>query len=114
MLKAVVVAISAIGLTGLMALAPPSASAQVKEKTEHAAKKTGEVITDAAITTEVKAKLLGAKGVPGSKIDVDTTNGTVTLKGTVPTRAARTKALRITRTSKGVKHVVDELTVGVS
>jgi hyperosmotically inducible protein len=114
MLKAIVVAISTIGFTGLMAAAPTSASAQVKEKTEHAAKKTGEVITDSAITTEVKTKLLAAKGVPGSKIEVDTTNGTVTLKGVVPTRAARAKAVRITRTSKGVKHVVDHLTIAVS
>jgi osmotically-inducible protein OsmY len=64
-----------------MMVAPPDAAAQVKEKTEHAVKKTGEVITDAAITTEVKTKLLAAKGVPGSKIDVDTTNGVRDLEG---------------------------------
>ena len=114
MLKGIVVAISALGVTGLMMASPAYAAAQVKEKTEHAVKKTGEVISDAAITTEVKTKLLAAKGVPGSKIDVDTTNGVVTLKGTVPTRAARTKAVRITRHSRGVTHVVDQLTVGVS
>lgn len=113
MLKRTVVAVSAIGLMGLLSAAPASA-AQVKEKTEHAAKKTGEVITDSAITTEVKAKLLAAKGVPGSKIEVDTTDGVVTLKGAVPTKAARTKAVRITRQSKGVKHVVDQIKVGVS
>ena len=87
---------------------------KLKEKTEHAVKKTGEVISDAAITTEVKTKLLATKGVPGSKIDVDTTNGVVTLKGAVPTRAARAKAVRITRRSKGVTRVVDELTIGAS
>jgi len=114
MLKAIVVAISTIGFTGLVAAAPAGASAQVKEKTEQAVKKTGEVITDTAITTEVKTKLLAAKGVPGSKIEVDTTNGAVTLKGVVPTRAARAKAVRITRTSKGVKRVVDQLTIGNS
>jgi len=114
MLKGIVVAVSAIGLTGLVAAAPANASAQVKEKTEQAVKKTGEVITDSAITTEVKTKLLAAKGVPGSKIEVDTTNGIVTLKGAVPTRTARAKAVRITRGSKGVKHVVDQLTIGAS
>lgn len=114
MLKATVVAVSTIGLAAVLSAAPNGASAQVTEKAEHAAKKTGEVITDSAITTEVKTKLLAAKGVPGSKIDVDTTNGTVTLKGTVPTRASRAKAVRITRRSKGVKHVVDQLKVGVS
>jgi hyperosmotically inducible protein len=113
MLRAMVVGLSALGFTVLVA-APAGAATQVKEKTEHAAKKTGEVITDSAITTEVKTKLLAANGVPGSKIDVDTTNGIVTLKGAVPTRAARAKALRITRSSKGVKRVVDQLTIGAS
>jgi hyperosmotically inducible periplasmic protein len=114
MSKRIFVAISALGITGLMMAAPANAAAQAKEKTEHAVKKTGEVITDAAITTEVKTKLVAAKDVPGSKIDVDTTNGVVTLKGTVPTRAARAKAMRITRGSKGVTRVVDQLTIGAS
>src|SRR5689334_18270847 len=114
MLKRIVVAISALGLTGFLVATASGAATQVKEKTEHAAKKTAEVITDTAITTEVKTKLLAAKGVPGSKVDVDTTNGVVTLKGTVPTRAARAKAVRITRAAKGVKHVVNQLTIGAS
>src|SRR5437870_5503400 len=99
MLKGIVFGISALGVTGFMMAAPANPAAQVKQKTEHAVKKTGEVVTDAAITTEVKAKLLATKGVPASKIDVDTTNGVVTLKGVVPTRAARAKAVRITRSS---------------
>ena len=114
MFSKAIVAASAVGLTGFLLSAPTDASAQVKAKTEHAAKKSGEVVTDSAITTEVKTKLLAAKGVPGSKIDVDTANGIVTLKGVVPTRASRAKALRITRNSKGVKRVVDQLTVGAA
>ena len=114
MLKTIVVTASVIGLAGVMSAAPTPTSGQAAEKTEHAVKKTGEVITDSAITTEVKTKLFAAKGVPGSKIEVDTTDGTVTLKGVVPTRAAHAKALRITRQSKGVKHVVDHLKIGVS
>ena len=108
-----VVALSALGFT-MFAAVPAGAATQAKAKTEHAAKKAGEVITDSAITTEVKTKLLAAKGVPASKIDVDTVNGVVTLKGAVPTRAARTKAVRITRRSKGVKRVVDQLTLAAS
>ena len=115
MLKAFVVGVSAVGLAGMLsATSAVAGTAQVKEKTEQAVKKTGEVISDSAITTEVKTKLLAAKGVPGSKIDVDTTDGTVTLNGVVPTRTARAKAVRITRGSKGVKRVVDHLTIGVS
>ena len=114
MLKGFIIVVSALGLAGALSTVPTSASAQVKEKTEHVAKKTTGVISDSAITTEVKTKLLAAKGVPGSKIEVDTTNGTVTLNGVVPTRTARAKAVRITRGSKGVKHVVDHMTIGVS
>lgn len=114
MLKTIAVAVSAVSVVGVLSAAPASAPAQVKDKTEHAVKKTGEVISDSAITTAVKTKLLAAKGVPGSKIDVDTTNGIVTLKGVVPTRASRAKAVRITRRSTGVKRVVDQLKIGVS
>ncbi|HWK11725.1 MAG TPA: BON domain-containing protein, partial [Vicinamibacterales bacterium] len=106
--------LAALGFAVFVEAPAGAVTTQVKEKTEHAAKKTGEVITDSAITTEVKTKLLAAKGVPGSKIEVDTTNGIVTLKGAVPTRAARAKAVRITRESKGVKRVVDQLTIGAS
>ena len=115
MFKAIVVGLSTVGLVGVLsASAVNAASPQVKEKTEQAVKKTGEVITDSAITAEVKTKLLAAKDVPGSKIEVDTTNGTVTLKGVVPTRAARAEAIRITRASKGVKRVVNKMTIGTS
>ncbi|PYR76864.1 MAG: hypothetical protein DMF86_11125 [Acidobacteria bacterium] len=112
MLKKVGVVICALGVSTLTMTAPASAAPQAKEKTAHAMKKTGEVITDAAITTEVKTQLLAAKGVPGSKINVDTANGVVTLKGTVPTSASRAKAVNIARHSKGVKKVVNHLTIG--
>jgi hyperosmotically inducible protein len=88
-----------------------SAGQKTKQKTTEAAKKTGEVVTDAAITTAVKTKLLGDGKTPGLKIDVDTDNGVVTLTGDVATAEARAEALRLARTTKGVKRVVDKLTV---
>jgi osmotically-inducible protein OsmY len=86
-------------------------ASQTKEKTSAAASKTGEVVTDAAITTAVKTKLLGDTKTPGLKIDVDTDDGVVTLHGDVATPEARTEAVRLARTTKGVKRVVDKLTV---
>ena len=83
-----------------------------KVKTEKAADKTGEVLTDAAITSEVKTKFLAEPGVSGLAINVDTTNGVVTLKGTVKTKAEANKAVMIARNSKGVKRVVNDLKVG--
>jgi osmotically-inducible protein OsmY len=83
-----------------------------KVKTENAADKTGDVITDAAITSAVKTKFLAEPGVSGLNINVDTTNGVVTLKGNVKTKAEADKAMMIARRSKGVKSVVNDLKIG--
>jgi hyperosmotically inducible periplasmic protein len=88
-----------------------TAAKETGKAVETAARKTEEVVTDAAITTAVKSKLLGDGKTPGLKIDVDTSDGVVTLHGHVATAAARTEAVRLARTTKGVKRVVDNLTV---
>jgi hyperosmotically inducible periplasmic protein len=82
-----------------------------KVKTEHAAEKTGEVVTDAAITSAVKTKFLAEPGVPGTSINVDTNNHVVTLTGTVKSKAESQKAVAIARDTKGVKRVVNHLKV---
>ena len=89
-----------------------TAGEKTKETTTAAAKKTGEVVTDASITTAVKTKLLGDGETPGLKINVDTEDGVVTLHGDVANAEARAEAVRLARTTKGVKRVVDKLTVG--
>ena len=68
-------------------------------------------MSDAAVTASVKSRLLGDGKTPGLKIDVDTQDGVVTLSGDVPTSAAHLEALRLARGTKGVKHVVDKITV---
>jgi len=88
------------------------AAHDAKVKTENAAEKVGEVITDAAITSEVKTKFLAAPGVAGLKIDVDTKDGVVTLKGIVRSEAEMNAAISIARDSAGVKSVVNNLHVG--
>ena len=92
--------------------ATATAGEKTKETTTAAAKKTGEVVTDASITTAVKTKLLGDGETPGLKINVDTEDGVVTLHGDVANAEARAEAVRLARTTKGVKRVVDKLTVG--
>jgi osmotically-inducible protein OsmY len=47
----------------------------------------------------------------GSNIDVDVKNGVVTLQGTVPTEAARARALAVAKANDGVKNVVDQLKI---
>src|SRR5438477_344224 len=67
--------------------------------------------TDPAITTAVKTKLLADGKTPGLQINVETNDGVVTLKGTVPTKAAEDKAVADARATKGVKRVVNNLKV---
>jgi hyperosmotically inducible periplasmic protein len=72
-----------------------------------------EPVTDSWITTKVKADLLASSNVPGTKIDVTTVNGVVTLKGNVATKAEHDKAVM---TAKGIKGVtkVDSTALKVS
>ena len=81
------------------------------DATKAGAEKTGEVVTDAAITTAVKTKLLADGKTPGLKIDVDTKDGVVTLSGTVKTQAEIDKAVADARGTKGVGRVVNKLRV---
>ena len=81
------------------------------DATKKAGEKTAATLTDAEITTAVKTKLLGDGTTPGLKIDVDTKDHVVTLSGDVQTAAARTQAVSLARDTKGVKSVINKLTV---
>ena len=85
------------------------AAHNAKVKSETAASKTGEAITDAAITSDVKTKFLAEPGVSGLNINVDTNDHVVTLSGNVKTKAEMNKAMAIARDTKGVKRVVNHL-----
>ena len=100
-------AVFALTTAGLAAA--QTATQEAKDKTKAAAKQTGEVVSDAAITSAVKTKLLGDPDVKGLNIDVDTSNGVVTLTGVVHTAAERTEAIRLARNTTGVKNVKNNL-----
>jgi hyperosmotically inducible periplasmic protein len=84
----------------------------VAEKTKDGVSKTGEVMTDAWITTRVHERFIGEDLLKDSDISVDTSKHVVTLKGTVMGRAGRTKAAGIARRTEGVRRVVNRLTIG--
>jgi hypothetical protein len=71
----------------------------------------GDAAADAATTAAVKTKLLGDTKVAGLNINVDTKDNVVTLTGKVKSAAERTEAVRLARTTTGVKDVVNKLTV---
>lgn len=70
----------------------------------------GQTVDDAGVTAKVKAALLAESGVDGTKINVDTVNGRVTLKGEVPNKAQVDKAAQVARGIEGVKDVDNRLT----
>ena len=67
--------------------------------------------TDAGVTTKVKAQLAADEMVKAYKVDVDTQEHVVTLRGEVDTVAAKEQAVRIARNTEGVRDVVDDLRV---
>jgi hyperosmotically inducible protein len=83
----------------------------VAGKTKDAAVKTKDFTVDAATTAAVKTKLLGDTKVGGLKIDVDTKDNIVTLTGTVNSAEEKAEAIRLARTTTGVKRVIDKLTI---
>lgn len=94
-------------------------AAEVKEESREAAAKAGDVadktgaaITDAAITSAVKAKFLADTTVKGLRIDVDTSNGMVTLNGNVSSKAEADRAMTLARNTDGVKNVHSNLKIG--
>jgi BON domain len=72
---------------------------------------TGEVITDTWITARVSARFVDEALLKGSNINVDTTEHTVTLKGTVGSDAAKARAAAIAGSTEGVKRVVNHIVV---
>lgn len=64
---------------------------------------------DAATTSEVKAKLLADDIVPSRKVKVETTDGVVTLTGTVESKAQVERAESIAKAIDGVKSVENDL-----
>jgi hyperosmotically inducible periplasmic protein len=71
----------------------------------------GNAVTDSWITMKVHAQFVPEKALSGSDINVDTNQGTVTLRGTVASEGGRQRAVAIAKATDGVKGVTDQLTI---
>jgi len=85
---------------------------QMGQGVEHAASNAGQAVSDSAITTKVKSKLAANQGLSSFDIHVETTNGIVTLTGTVDQASARDLAGQVARGTDGVKGVNNNIKVG--
>ena len=68
-------------------------------------------VNDAAITSDVKSRLLADSDVSGLKIDVDTSNGVVTLSGIVANPGQKARATELAGKADNVVRVEDNLLV---
>jgi BON domain len=66
---------------------------------------------DGTITMKIQAKYASDDVIRGRNIDIDATNGVVTLKGQVDSRRERDVAEQLARETDGVKRVIDDLKV---
>lgn len=92
------------GAVALFASAPMLAQDRAQTEVEEEGD-SAQPVNDTWITTKVKADLMATADVPGTTIDVDTTNGAVKLSGTVDSKAAADKAVAVAKKIKGVKSV---------
>ena len=74
-------------------------------------KTVGQTIDDATITTRVKTAMLNDPAVGGTRIDVDTFKGVVTLSGRVKSQAEKDQAIALARRVNGVTEVKDAMQV---
>lgn len=84
---------------------------EAKQETKAAARRSGNAITDSWITMKVHSQFVPEDALEDSDIDVTTKGGVVTLTGTVPTAAGKTRAVAIAKATDGVKSVTDSLRV---
>jgi hyperosmotically inducible protein len=68
-------------------------------------------ISDDQIYDEVRRKLANDPDVKGGAFEVTVKDGVVTVKGAVEKEKGRTKAERLVKKVKGVKSVVNQITV---
>ena len=84
-------------------------------KAETAAKTTEDALSDAWITSKVKASLLYSRSLDGLTINVETRTGMVSLSGAVDSSEAKAVALELARNIRGVRGVdADLLKVAVT
>jgi osmotically-inducible protein OsmY len=85
--------------------------ADVGERAASAATQARKAMDDGSLTAKIKSKMALDDTVKALNIDVDTTQGVVTLSGVVASDAERKRAVQLARETEGVTTVRDQLQV---
>ena len=84
---------------------------QLDAQAGKAANKVADFLSDAELTTKIRSKMALDDNVRARTIGVSTTDGVVTLAGTVGSGIEHDQAVRLARDTKGITQVVDHLNV---
>ncbi|MGA0610925.1 BON domain-containing protein [Caldimonas sp. KR1-144] len=87
------------------------AAGEIKSEAKQAANDIKSSVSDATITASVNAKLAADKELSALRINVDTSDGRVALRGTAPNLAARDRATQIAAAVEGVRSVDNQLQI---
>ena len=83
----------------------------IREKARQAGAAVADATANARTTASIKTKLVEDKGLSAFKIDVDTTDGVVTLSGTVASYEEIDRAIKLALDTDGVYRVISTLQV---
>jgi hyperosmotically inducible periplasmic protein len=98
-------------LVATAGFASPAPQEKAAQQAKDTAKKTGTAIKDSWITMKVHSQFVPEDTLEGSDVNVDTRAGVVILTGTVPSAAARARAVAIAKATDGVTSVTDQLRI---
>jgi osmotically-inducible protein OsmY len=87
-------------------------AASAKNEVKSAADDVKNAVSDATITASVNAKLATDNELSMLRINVDTVDGRVALRGNAPSPAARDRATQLASSVDGVRSVENQLVVG--
>ena len=104
---------TALFLAGAL-IVPVAGYAAGTADTQSMTSKTKAVVSDAAITTKIKAGFAKDNQVSAMHIKVDTDNGVVKLTGTAKSEAEAERAAQIAQSTAGVTSVNNDIQVGAS
>jgi hyperosmotically inducible periplasmic protein len=91
--------------------AASQSTAEASRDMKDAAKDAKNSVNDASITASVNAKLASDKELSALRINVDTVEGRVALRGTAPSPSARDRATQLASSVDGVRSVENQLVV---
>ena len=83
----------------------------IREKAHQAGAAIADVTANATTTPTIKSKLVQDSGLSAFKIDVDTTDGVVTLSGTVKSHDQIERAIDLAFQTEGVRKVISTLQI---